>query len=104
VKKSRTETPLEHNVPLNELRIRLIQDSPGELIIHAIHLQGKLVFRFVLRMSEGDFECSSGYYRFPETKLRGGGDGTLAIFHGPRCLARYTAAGKKITSKHKRVA
>ena len=32
------------------------------------------------------------------------GDGTLAIFHGPRCLARYNAAGKEIKSKHKRVA
>lgn len=32
------------------------------------------------------------------------GDGTLAIFHGPRCLARYNAAGKESKSKHKRVA
>ena len=32
------------------------------------------------------------------------GDGTLAIFHGPRCLARYNSAGKEIKSKHKRVA
>jgi hypothetical protein len=32
------------------------------------------------------------------------GDATLAIFHGPRCLARYSAAGKEIKTKHKRVA
>lgn len=32
------------------------------------------------------------------------GNGTLAIFHGPRCLARYNTAGKQIKSKHKRVA
>jgi hypothetical protein len=32
------------------------------------------------------------------------GDATLAIFHGPRCLARYSAAGKEIKPKHKRVA
>jgi len=32
------------------------------------------------------------------------GDATLAIFHGPRCLARYNTAGKEIKSKHKRVA
>ncbi len=32
------------------------------------------------------------------------GDGTLAVFHGPRCLARYNSAGKEIKSKHKRVA
>lgn len=32
------------------------------------------------------------------------GNGTLAIFHGPRCLARYNSAGKEIKSKHKRVA
>ncbi len=32
------------------------------------------------------------------------GDGTLAIFHGPRCLARYSAAGKETKSKLKRAA
>lgn len=32
------------------------------------------------------------------------GDGTLAIFHGPRCLARYNQAGKEVKAKLKRVA
>jgi hypothetical protein len=32
------------------------------------------------------------------------GDGTLAIFHGPRCLARYSAAGKETKPKLKRAA
>ena len=32
------------------------------------------------------------------------GDGTLAIFHGPRCLARYNAAGKAAKSNLKRAA
>ena len=32
------------------------------------------------------------------------GDGTLAIFHGPRALARYNAAGKEVKSNLKRVA
>jgi hypothetical protein len=32
------------------------------------------------------------------------GDGTLAIFHGPRCLARYNQADKEVKSKLKRVA
>ena len=32
------------------------------------------------------------------------GDGTLAIFHGPRCLARYNAAGKEVKPNRKRVA
>jgi hypothetical protein len=32
------------------------------------------------------------------------GDGTLAIFHGPRCLARYNAVGKEIKTKLKRAA
>ena len=32
------------------------------------------------------------------------GDGTLAIFHGPRCLARYNQAGKEVKPKLKRVA
>ena len=31
-------------------------------------------------------------------------DGTLAIFHGPRCLARYSATGKAVQSKLKRAA
>jgi len=31
-------------------------------------------------------------------------DGTLAIFHGPRCLARYSAAGKETKLKLKRAA
>ena len=32
------------------------------------------------------------------------GNGSLAIFHGPRCLARYNGAGKEIKSKLKRAA
>ena len=32
------------------------------------------------------------------------GDGTLALFHGPRCLARYSAAGKETQFKLKRAA
>ena len=32
------------------------------------------------------------------------GDGTLAIFHGPRCLAHYTDAGKEVQPNLKRVA
>ena len=32
------------------------------------------------------------------------GNGTLAIFHGPRCLARYSAAGKETKPKLKRAA
>jgi len=32
------------------------------------------------------------------------GDDTLAIFHGPRCLARYNPAGKEVKPKLKRVA
>ena len=32
------------------------------------------------------------------------GDGMLAIFHGPRCLARYNAAGKETKHKLKRAA
>jgi hypothetical protein len=32
------------------------------------------------------------------------GDGTLAIFHGPRCLAHYNQAGKEVKPKLKRVA
>lgn len=31
-------------------------------------------------------------------------DGTLAIFHGPRCLARYDARGKEIKTKRKAAA
>jgi hypothetical protein len=38
-------------------------------------------------------------------KLRHYPDGTLAIFHGPRCLARYRAGGQLIeTSSHLRAA
>ena len=32
------------------------------------------------------------------------GNGTLAIFHGPRCLAYYTDAGKEVQPNLKRVA
>ena len=32
------------------------------------------------------------------------GDGTLAIFHGPRCLARYNQAGKEVKPNLKRMA
>ena len=32
------------------------------------------------------------------------GDGTLAIFHWPRCLARYNAAGKETKTTQKRAA
>jgi hypothetical protein len=32
------------------------------------------------------------------------GDGTLAIFHGPRCLAHYSEAGKEVNPKLKRAA
>ena len=32
------------------------------------------------------------------------GDGTLAIFHGPRCLAHYNDAGKEVKPNLKRVA
>ena len=32
------------------------------------------------------------------------GDGTLAVFHGPRCLARYNQAGKEVKPKLKRAA
>ena len=31
-------------------------------------------------------------------------DGTLAIFHGPRCLARYDSAGKQLRAKRKAAA
>ena len=47
-----------------------------------------------------------GYACYVKAKInvRRYGDGTLAIFHGPRCLARYNAAGKETKPKLKRAA
>ena len=44
------------------------------------------------------------HYVKAKINVRRYGDGTLAIFHGPRCLARYNAAGKETKPKLKRAA
>lgn len=45
-----------------------------------------------------------GHYVKAKVNVHRYGDGTLAIFHGPRCLARYNEAGKEAKSNLKRVA
>ncbi len=44
------------------------------------------------------------HYVKAKVNVHRNGDGSLAIFHGPRCLARYNGAGKEIKSKLKRAA
>ena len=57
--------------------------------------------RLTLQIPE---DCHRHHYVKAKVKVHEYHDGQLAIFHGPRCLARYDKKGALLAQQHQRVA
>ena len=96
--------------------LRELLDDPDDLLravflspkhrarVHAVHEVHARWMEARLRRDGGPLTSPAHTRRYIEARLRGYPDGTLAVFHGPRCLARYKAGGEPIDTSTRQAA